>query len=361
MNSISRISKAVSKDLAVRLPKQRKTQRRKLSELVAGILICQTPNLMELSNVLDRPTESDEARYNYVERFLKNTLVDTEVVMAAYAKDLLARLARHQHTLVLMIDQSKINDDLELLMVSVRLRKRAVPVFWMCKQTKGGIGFKEQESLLNVVNGWLPEGVRVMLAGDRFYGTADLITWCQQHKWRYRLRLKGNLKVFQNDGPDKTLDELKAEGVRHLEKARMHTGVVTHIGILHEKGHKEPWYIAMDAKPSEYKTRDYGMRWGIEAMFSDFKSRGFSLMHSKIRFADRLQRLVLILAIALHWAVSVGLWHEKQHQDHAEKRGPKNPNDPVSRFLNAVYALYDDALRSIENRPLYGFIQTDGW
>lgn len=57
---------------------------------------------MELSNVLDRPTESAEARYNYVERFLKNPLVNTEVVMAAYAEDLLTRLAKHHHTVVLI-------------------------------------------------------------------------------------------------------------------------------------------------------------------------------------------------------------------------------------------------------------------
>lgn len=39
---------AVARDLEERLPKQRATQRRKLSELVGGILICQTPTLMEL-------------------------------------------------------------------------------------------------------------------------------------------------------------------------------------------------------------------------------------------------------------------------------------------------------------------------
>ena len=219
MSGFKEIVGAIARDLEERLPKQRATQRRKLSELVGGILICQTPNLMELSNVLDRPTESAEARYNYVERFLKNPLVDTEVVMAAYAEDLLARLGKHQHTLVLMIDQSKVNATLEVLMVSVRLRKRAVPLFWMVKETKGGIGFSEQKALLEVVRGWLPEDCRVMLAGDRFYGTANLVEWCQKQGWRYRLRLKGNFYVYQDQGPDKTLDQLKAEGKRALEKA----------------------------------------------------------------------------------------------------------------------------------------------
>lgn len=356
MSGYKGIVGAIARDLEKRLPRQRATQRRKLSELVGGMLICQTPNLMELSNVLDRPTESAEARYNYVERFLKNSLVDTEVVMAAYAKDVLARLEKHQHTLVLMIDQSKVNDAFEVLMISVRLRKRAIPLFWVVKETKGGIGFEPQKALLDVVCAWVPEGCRVMLAGDRFYGTADLVGWCQKQGWRYRLRLKGNLCIYQDQGPDKTLEQLKTEGKKALEKARFRSGMITHVGILHEPGHDEPWYIAMDSLPNEDKTRDYGLRWGIENMFSDFKSRGFSLMQTHIRFADRLERLILILSIALHWAVSLGIAHEKHHQDHAEKRGPKKPLDPTSLLLNGAYASFEDVASLINRQVLYGFL-----
>lgn len=42
------------------------------------------------------------------------------------------------------------------------------------------------------------------LLGDRFYGTADLIGWCQEHDWDYRLRLKGNLVVFDAAGKTTT-------------------------------------------------------------------------------------------------------------------------------------------------------------
>lgn len=360
MSGFKEIVASIARDLEERLPTQRATQRRKLSELAGGVLVCQTPNLMELSNVLDRPTESAEARYNYVERFLKNPLVETNVVMESYAKDLLTRLAVHQHTLVLMLDQSKVNDKLELLMVSVRLRKRAVPIFWMAKETNGAIGFEEQEKLLEVVRSWMPAGTRVMLAGDRFYGTTNLVEWCQKYDWRYRLRLKGNLYVYQDQGEDKTLAQLNMGQKRVTDKLRFRAGMVTYVGFLHEAGHDEPWYIAMDCVPNEYKTRDYEMRWGIENMFSDFKSRGFSLMKTRIRFFDRLERLILILSIALHWAVSMGLWHEKNHKDHAEKRGPKKPNDPVSRFLKGVYALSEGVVCLINRHKLYGSIQTDG-
>lgn len=361
MSGFQSLVSKIAEDLKNRFPTQRATQRRKLSELVGGLFVCQTPNLMELSNVLDRPTESAEARYNYVERFLKNPLVDVKTVMCSFCKDLLARLAHHQHTLILMIDQSKVNEHLEILMISLRYRKRALPLLWFAKNTKGGIGFDEQKRLLEDVLSWLPEGCKPLLAGDRFYGTADLITWCQQHGWRYRLRLKGNLYVYQNKGEDKTLEHLKAEGHLNLEKARFRCGMITHVGILHEPGHKEPWYIAMDSPPTEYKTRDYGFRWGIENMFSDFKSRGFSLTQTHIRFADRLERLIMVLAIALHWAVSMGLYHEKNDQDYAKKKDSKKNKDQSFLSLNGGFVSYDDVARLISKSNLYAFIQTDGW
>lgn len=86
----------------------------------------------------------------------------------------------------------------------------------------------------------------------------------------------------------------------HLTKA----AVTTHIGILHEEGHKEPWIIAMSEPPSKGRVLDYGMRWGIEPMFSDFKSEGFGIIKTQLQHADRIERLILVLTIALCWAAS---------------------------------------------------------
>ena len=99
------------------------------------------------------------------------------------------------------------------------------------------------------------------------------------------------------------------------------SSVRTNIGFLHEKGHKEPWIIAMDDVPTEGRVRDYGMRWGIENMFSDLKSRGFGLMESKIQRPDRLEKLLLIMSIALHWAVSSGFHARQKAAAAGRKRG----------------------------------------
>ena len=89
--------------------------------------------------------------------------------------------------------------------------------------------------------------------------------------------------------------------------------------MVHEPGHPEPWIIAMSAAPLR-TALDYRLRWGIEAMFSDFKSRGFGMEGTQLRYPDRLERLILVMALALYWAVSTGMWETALRPLPAEKK-----------------------------------------
>ncbi len=192
------------------------------------------------------------------------------------------------------------------------------------RQATGNIGFATQEEMLNAVQDGLPEDADVMLAADRFYGTPKLIGWCQEAGWGYRIRLRGNLGL-SHDGGEMTTGEAISLMPGGLEGAELcGSGVFTNIGLLHEKGHPEPWIIAMDARPGKYTTLDYGLRWGIEAMFSDFKSRGFGLTQSHIERPDRVERLILVMAMAMYWAVSCGAAEARKAAESGEKGGFEN-------------------------------------
>ena len=78
--------------------------------------------------------------------------------MQAYATEVFTKLGAQGQTIVLMIDQSHANDGHEVLMVSVRMRDRALPVSWRVRKTKGAIGFPVQKDLLDGLLGWLPGG-----------------------------------------------------------------------------------------------------------------------------------------------------------------------------------------------------------
>lgn len=199
--------------------------------------------------------------------------------------------------------------------------ERALPLAWRVAETEGAIGFAMQKELLDVLAGWLPADQAVILLADRFYGTPEMIRWCQDRGWDYRLRLKGNLLAHRG-AIRTTTGGLAVSSGHYFERVAL-TGkrITTNIGILRDPGLAEPWIIAMSAKPGYLTTLGYADRWGIEPMFSDFKSRGFGLEQTHLRYPNRLARLILVMSLALYWAVSTGRWDQINNPTPAEKNG----------------------------------------
>src|SRR3954470_14567346 len=204
MGGVETVAAAVRADLAARLPSQNKKQREGLALLVATALDVRSVNLMELAAAVPRAAERlDERldmRYQWISRLLGNALIDAEAVMAPYVREVLARACAGSRALVVIIDQSKVNDAHHMVMVSLRVGERALPLAWRVKKTQGAIGFREQRAALATVAALLPEGVHPTLMGDRFYGSPALIAWCRDHGWGWRLRCKQDLRVFDNGG-----------------------------------------------------------------------------------------------------------------------------------------------------------------
>ena len=321
MGGIETVAAALEADLVARLPRQNKKPRAGLALLVATALDVRDVNLMELAAALPRAPERLDMRDQWISRLLGNALIDTDEVMAPFAREGLARASAHAPTLVLMIDQSQVNAAHQMVMVSLRVGGRALPLAWRVRKTQGAIGFGEQRAALDRVAALLPEGVWPVLRGDRFYGSPALIAWCREQGWDWRLRLKQDVLVFE-DGGETTLAQCLSRGEHRLRNIELtEQRARTNVAMVHEAGHPEPWIIALSQTPSAHRAFDYGLRWGIEALFSDFKTRGFDLETSQIERTDRLDRLVLVLALALHGAVSTGMCDAVENRTPAEKKG----------------------------------------
>jgi len=78
---------------------------------------------------------------------------------------------------------------------------------------------------------------------------------------------------------------------------------------------------------------DYARRWGIEPMFSNFKTRGFDLEDSEIRCPDWLARLILVMALALYLAASIGPWDAVHHATPAGRERPERRPKNVLRSM----------------------------
>jgi hypothetical protein len=347
MSGIECLAETIAEDMARRLPGQRKTQRGKLSLLVATMLDVRSANLMDLAACLPRPAERLDTRYQWIKRLLANAHVVSDVVMAPYGREVLARLCERGQRIVLLIDQTQANERHQVVMVAVRLGGRALPLAWRVAQTQGAIGFATQREALQAVARLLPPGIKPVLMGDRFYGSPDLIAWCRGQDWDWRLRLKQDLLVFEHGG-ETTLAECFGRGEHLLSEIDLTAKRVrTNVAMVHEAGHPEPWIIALSQAPSVHKAFDYGLRWSIEAMFSDFKSRGFGLEDSQIRIPGRLDRLILVMALALFWAVSTGMWDAANRPTRAEKNSatpdPRTMPDLSPHCLSAAFDAFRPA------------------
>jgi hypothetical protein len=325
---IATVAAAIGEDMRGRLPAQNKQQRDGLALLAATMLDVRSANLMDLAASLPRAAERLDMRYQWISRLLGNPLIDADAVMAPYGRELLARLAADGRRVVLMIDQTRATERHQVVMVAARVGGRALPLAWRVKATPGAIGFAEQRAALAAVAGLLPAGVGPVLMGDRFYGTPDLIAWCRRRGWSWRLRLKHDLLVFEGGG-ETTLAACFAAGAHLLRGVELtEKRVATHVAMVQEPGHREPWIIALSEAPTVHRAFDYGLRWGVEAMFSDFKTRGFGLEDSHIQRPGRLGRLILVMALALFWAVSTGMSDSVHNATPDEKK--RRTGDPAT-------------------------------
>src|SRR3954451_8471388 len=175
VNGIAVWAEGIKAELAQRLPRQRKTQRDKLAVLVATMLHVRSANLVEVAAGLPRASDRWDMGYQWISRFLANGLVCCDDVMAPFDREILAWLAESGEPIPLILDQTKASDHHQILMLSVRWGERALPLAWRVAETEGAIGFTTQQELLEVVAGWLPVGQAVILLGDRFYGTPEMM------------------------------------------------------------------------------------------------------------------------------------------------------------------------------------------
>lgn len=353
MGSIKKLAEEVQRRLNDVLPKLRKTVAGKLALVVGAMIEKQTPNTVELANLLPLDTDRQDMREQWLRRLLKNPLLDCATLMEPFAKQELAEAGKCKQTILLSMDQTDLGNRMALLMIGLCIGDRALPLAWIAATGAANMGFEQQKILLERVLSWLPVDAKVLLLADRFYPSSNLFEWLHNHHWQYRLRLKGNLLVDPGVGDELTTGELAQDVTeRYLPNVRLfgQNGVMTNIGIVHEIKHPEPWIIAMDCPPSRTKVLDYSARWGIEPMFSDFKSRGFELEDSKLKLADRLERMVLIMALAMYWCVCVGRSEVLNHPTPLEKKTREQTSSEhwsFKKLYRSLVSLFKRGLRRL--------------
>ena len=76
-------------------------------------------------------------RDQWITRLLANSLVVSDAVMEPFAREVLDNAAARGMPLVLIMDQSKVSERHQVLMLALRFGERALPLAWRVEATAG--------------------------------------------------------------------------------------------------------------------------------------------------------------------------------------------------------------------------------
>jgi DDE family transposase len=219
----------------------------------------------------------------------------------------------------------------QTLLASAVLEGRSIP---LCRASCAGHvydGHKSrnafEESLLLMLRTMIPRELKVILLADRGFGRAALAKFCRHQGFSYLIRIKPKVIVKLKGFCGKLLDYPVRKGIAKVLKDaayRSDGAVIQHI-VVHwrrnlPKKRDECWFLMTDLPGTAHRLcRLYGRRMTIEQLFRDDKSKrnGWSLRDTQITRPQRLDRLLLILAIAYLLLCGIGLLARKQHEPSA--------------------------------------------
>ena len=291
------------------LPRLHGHQAKALADLSWAAVLSGSCQAGQLANYV--PTAAKPARSRRRgERLLDNARLRPRLAQRQLAQGLLRSWTGQ--TILLLLDEVPKANDLRVLNIRVGYRHRALPLAAVCYRPAALPQPMPQlvRSLLRQVQGGLPPEARVVLLADRGLCWPLLVDWCQTQRWHYVLRLQSATRVRFPDGSERSARALVSRrGQRWLGEAEVFKKAGwrgANVVATWERDRKEPWLLLTDERASLRHCRVYGKRMWVEESHRDDKSAGFHWEQSRVDDPVHALRLLLLLALAMILAASVG-------------------------------------------------------
>jgi hypothetical protein len=303
--------------LASRLPDVRASQLDTLALVVVGVTQSVSAQLGKIARAMPLDT-TQAAKEQRLRRFLDNERVtQAEHYQPLVRKALIGLKGQKVH---LLIDRVLLHDYHNILVVSIGFRRRSLPLAWKALDHRGKSSLADQQALLTQALALLPERVRVTVHGDSEFRARELFTWLRQQHCDAMLGVYGNTYVgLTVDGPRQMLQDWLPDRttVVYLQDVYLTEAAFGPVSVIAwwVKDASGEWMVrgVMTNLAASWQTYQRGSRrmW-IETVFRDWQSGGFHLDRCGISDRERVARLLLPLAIAYLWLVSLGRWVVKK-------------------------------------------------
>lgn len=257
-------------------------------------------------------------------RFCANDRVETADAMRGVVRKV---LRKRKKPLLVAVDWVDIGP-FQTLMAAAVCKGRSVPLCWASCARHVYDGHRSrnafEESLLLVLRSMVPAGQKVIVLADRGFGRTELARFCQAHGFDYVIRICPKVHVRCASFTGKLIDYPVHKGVCKLLRSvayRQHNSVTQNIVVRWVRGlppkRDECWFLMSSLSAGPARISDlYGQRMTVEQLFRDHKSKrnGWGLRDTQVTRPERLDRLLLVLAIAYLLLCGVGLIAASNHR-----------------------------------------------
>ena len=325
------------------------------ARFLIALLIAQTVCLARIASLF--PSSAKIAsRYHRMRRFFGGFVFEQDdlarVVMG------LAVRAGAKMPFVLAFDRTEWHLGkvvLNVFLIGIVHGQVVFPLLWTILDKKGCSDSTERIELLRKAVALIGKKKVAFVIGDREFVSTKLLAWLMQEKIGFRLRLKCNMQITN---PAQT--SLTAVGKRtfvaagwvlrcgafgkeqQLSGKRICLGQAVNVAGMRFKNEQNQSEFLIVVSDTVAPLSDYGLRWGIENLFSGLKSRGFDLEATHLLHGERLSRLLSVLAIAFSWSVVVGEAEARQQKQARLRMRKGHGRLPQSRFREGL-----DTLRNL--------------
>ena len=279
--------------------------------IIVGILQSESCNLSQIANCLPMETKA-ESRVTLIRRWLSNSQVK---VWPFYKKVLEHVFSGWSSVEVdLILDGVMVfGDRWQIFRVSLRHGCRAIPIAWTIVEGNGLVKVQKLKSMLEKVQRFMKRYVKqVTLLADAGFRDCDWAQLCLDLGWNYAIRIACNTYITLPDGTSDRLDNwVPVNRNRYFQNVLLtqDTKLQTNVSVTwttDEKGQPEMVAVITNRIACRARLREYAGRTGIEQSFRDDKSGGFDLEHTRLQHAQRIDHLLLALAIATLWCHELG-------------------------------------------------------
>lgn len=275
-----------------------------LVQILQALFVVRTVNLVQVATAFQTDA-SEESSYRRVRRFFSEFAFDLSLIVT-----LVLHLFPLGDKYLLILDRTNWKwgkSPINILTLSVAYLGISIPLFWIVLDLEGSSCTADRISILKrVINRLGVDKIEALLADREFIGN-EWFNFLIADKIPFVIRVKQNTTVNIDGSRKLRVGNLcKLLGRKRLAGYPVWLwGNSLYVSVGRKRGAKEPM-IVVSGFYTDKALAMYRRRWEIETMFGCLKTKGFRMEDTHITDADKIEKLMFVLAIAFCWAYRNG-------------------------------------------------------